>query len=409
MPAANTTSAYGSVHRFLHWSIAFLILSAILLALYAQSLRAEGAPALPRLVGIFAIHKTIGLAVLTLAFVRIAWVLVQGHPRALHPQRRLETFLASTVHWALYGGMVLMPLAGWLLHSAAPGAGFADILWPFGQRLPVVPQDADLSDRFASFHVNGWLLLGALVALHVAGALKHALIERDATLARMAGSAAEVPTPPAHPRPNRWAPPVLALAMWLGLGVWTLGLALPGTDAASAGRAAALPDAAAAPAAAGGWVVQSGRLGLSVTQAGVPVEGEFGTWSATITYDEASATGTVLAEIDVASLTLGAVSGMATGPDFLNAPAFPTARFEGTITRAAEGGPAHQATGTLTIAGQARPATLPFDLVIEGDLATARGTLTLDRRDFGIGKGHADESTVAFPAVVTLDLTATRG
>lgn len=404
MPAANTTRAYGSVHRFLHWSIALLILSAIALALHAQGLRSEGAQALPRLVGVFAVHKTIGLAVLTLALVRIAWVLVQGHPRPLHPQRRLETFLAATVHWALYGGMVLMPMAGWLLHSAAPGGGFADILWPFGQRLPVVPQDADLSDRFAAFHVNGWLLLGALVALHVAGALKHALIDRDATLARMAGSAAQLPAPPRHPRPNRWAPPLLALALWLGLGIWTVGVQMPGTDRPTA----ALPDAAA-PAPASGWVVQSGRLGLSVTQAGVPVEGQFGAWSATITYDEASATGKVLAEIDVASLTLGAVSGMATGPDFLNAPAFPTARFEGEITRAAEGGAAHQATGTLTVAGRTRPATLPFDLVIEGDRATARGTLTLDRRDFGVGAAHADEGTVAFPVTVTLDLTAARG
>ena len=156
MPAANTPRAYGSVHRFLHWTIAALILSAIALGLYAESFRAGGAEALPRMVQAFSIHKTVGITVLFLALARILWVLVQGHPRPLHPERRLENLVASTVHWALYGGMVLMPLAGWLLHTSAPGGGFADILWPFGQRLPGVPQDAGLSERFTAFHVNGW-------------------------------------------------------------------------------------------------------------------------------------------------------------------------------------------------------------------------------------------------------------
>ena len=409
MPAANTPRAYGSVHRFLHWSIAALILSAIALGLYAESFRAGGAEALPRMVQAFSIHKTVGITVLFLALARILWVLVQGHPRPLHPERRLENLVASTVHWALYGGMVLMPLAGWLLHTSAPGGGFADILWPFGQRLPGVPQDAGLSERFTAFHVNGWWLLAALIGLHVAGALKHTIIDRDATLARMAGNAARVPEPPQGPRANPWVPPLLALALWGGLAVWAATTERPQDAAPQEAPVQTSAPAAAAARAGSAWTVQSGTLGLSVTQAGVPVEGQFGTWTATITYDEATGTGEVAAEVNIASLTLGAVSGMATGPDFLNAPAFPTARFEGTIGRAPEGGAAHRATGTLTVAGQTRPATLPFDLTIAGDQATARGTLTLDRRDFGVGATYADESTVSFPVLVTVDLTATRG
>lgn len=410
MPAANTTRAYGTVHRFLHWTIALLILSAIALGLYAESFRAGGAATLARMVEVFSIHKTVGIAVLFLALARVLWVLVQGHPRPLHPQRRLETLVASTVHWALYGGMLLMPLAGWLLHSAAPGGGFADILWPFGQRLPGVPQDAALAERFTAFHVNGWWLLALLIALHIAGTLKHTVIDRDATLARMAGNAALVPEPPRQPRPNRWLPPLLALALWGGLAAWAATVErLPEAAPGQASEEAAPAAAASAETAASAWTVQSGTLGLSVTQAGVPVEGQFGTWTAAITYDETTGTGEVTAEINIASLTLGAISGMATGPDFLNAPAFPTARFEGTITRAAQGGTAHQATGTLTVAGQTQPATLPFDLTIAGDQATAQGTLTLDRRDFGVGATYADESTVAFPVVVLVNLSATRG
>lgn len=408
MPAANTSRAYGSVHRFLHWTIAVLILSAIGLGLYAESFRAGGAATLARMVEVFSIHKTVGIAVLFLALARILWVLVQDHPRPLHPERKVETFVASAVHWALYGGMVLMPLAGWLLHTAAPGGGFADILWPFGQRLPGVPQDAELSERFTAFHVNGWWLLAVLILLHVGGAMKHSVIDRDATLARMAGNATKLPEPPRDPRPNRWGPPLVALARWGGLALWAATAERPQEAARqdTAGQAAAT--ATASPQPGSTWTVQSGTLGLSVTQAGAPVEGQFGTWTAAITYDETSGKGEVVAEANIASLTLGAVSGMATGPDFLNASAFPTARFEGAITRAPEGGTAHQATGTLTLAGQSQPATLPFDLTIDGDQATATGTLTLDRRDFGVGANYADESMVSFPVAVTVDLTATR-
>ena len=48
------------------------------------------------------------------------------------------------------------------------------------------------------------------------------------------------------------------------------------------------------------------------------------------------------------------------------------------------------------------------DLVIEGDTATAKGRMQIDRRDFGIGAGYADESTVGFAVGIGFDLTARR-
>ena len=47
-------------------------------------------------------------------------------------------------------------------------------------------------------------------------------------------------------------------------------------------------------------------------------------------------------------------------------------------------------------------------LTLDGDRATARGTLTVDRRDFGVGAGYADESTVGFGVAIRFDLTASR-
>lgn len=438
---------YDGFHRLLHWTIALLILAAMALGLYANSLPQEGQGALAAIIGLFSVHKTVGVAVLLLVLVRIVWVTTRPHPRPLHPGRRLETLVADTVHWALYGGMVLMPLTGWLLHSAAPGEGFARILWPLGQRLPGVPVDAALSERFAAFHETGWLLLAVLIVLHVAGAVKHAIIDRDATMARMTHGR-NLPEPPPDTRRARWLAPLLAVVLWAGVALAVPDKAAedapvtpvaeavqsapaapaeadapadtgapappeappagPAVPAAAPPTAAAAPEAAATAASAPAWSVRSGTVSITVKQGGAPVTGQFGTWTAQITYDEATGTGRVTADVDVTSLSLGAVSSNATGPDFLNAAAFPQARFEGAITRTDAGGAAHQATGTLTIAGVTRPATLPFDLTIEGTTATARGTLAVDRRDFGVGKGYADETTAGFAVPVAIELTATR-
>lgn len=396
MQASNTPRAYGWVARFFHWTVAVLILAAIGLGLYAGSLPRGAQEQMQAIFQAFSIHKTVGVAVLVLAVARILWTLTQPRPRPLHPGRRLETFAAEAVHWALWIGMVIMPLTGWLLHSAAPG-GFSRILWPLGQRLPGVSEDAALAERLAAFHETGWWVLAGLIVLHVAGALKHVLIDRDGTLSRMAGNPARAPEPP----PAR--PAVLShlLAALAALAIWGATALVAGQEGDKAPPAAV----AEAPAVASGWAVQQGRLGIEVVQGGSPISGQFGQWDAAIDYDPAARTGHVTVTIDIASLELGSVSDSARGPDFLNAPAHPTATFDAEIL--AEGtGPV--ARGTLTIAGKALPAELPFTLVIDGDTATAKGRMQVDRRDFGVGAGYADESTVGFAIGIDFDLTAKR-
>ncbi|MFC3529277.1 cytochrome b/b6 domain-containing protein [Paracoccus mangrovi] len=412
MTASNTTRAYGWAARAFHWIVAALILAAIGLGLYANSLPQGGEAELQAVFAAFSIHKTVGMAVLFLATLRILWTLRQIRPRPLHPRRRLETLLAETVHWALWIGMIVMPLSGWLLHSAAPG-GFSRILWPLGQRLPFVPEDAHLAESFARFHETGWWVLAGLIALHVAGALKHALIDRDDTLARMAGNPDRLSEPPEHVMSPRVQHVLAALG---ALVIWGATATLPAQRAEVAAQAATataptLPASAVAPAESTGaplWQVQQGTLGITVQQSGNPVAGQFGQWQARIAYDPESRTGQVAVDIDVASLTLGSVSSNATGPDFLNAPAHPTAQFEAEILPPAAEGQPHIARGTLTIAGKSIPAELPFALTLAGNSATAKGEMQVDRRDFGIGAGYADESTVGFAVAIGFELSASR-
>lgn len=408
MQASNSARAYGWVARLFHWSIALLILAAIGLGLYAGSLPRGSQEALQAIFETFSIHKTVGVAVLILAVLRILWTLTQPHPRPLHPNRALENFLAGVVHWGMWAGMVIMPLSGWLLHSAAPG-GFSHILWPLGQRLPLVPENAALAERFAAFHETGWWVLAGLVVLHVAGALKHALIDRDGTLTRMAGNPDKAPQPPrAEPHRLRHVlAALLGLALWAGVA--GISVLAPEEDEAEAPPVATAT--ATAPATSGtapAWVVQQGELAIQVNQGGSPVKGRFGTWQAAITFDPETRNGHVEASADIASLELGSIADTAKGPDFLNAAAHPSATLSADILPpATEGGP-ETLKGTMTIAGKAVPLEFPATITTEGDTATARGQFRLDRRDYGVGAGYADETTVGFGVDVTLDLTAKR-
>lgn len=404
---ANSATRYGSAARALHWLTALLILSAIALGLYAESLPRDTEAAAAALRRVYSAHKTIGVATFFVALIRILWAWVQPKPAPLHPERRAETLAAEVVHWALYGAMLVMPASGWVMHAAE--AGFAPILWPFGQGLPFVPKSEALAHAAGAVHKTAVLVLYGALAAHVAGALKHALIDRDATLARMLRGTAAGPVagPAAGTGPTaghgiaRLAP-VAALGLWAGV----LGVALLPDGGAAPLGADATPAAAPTSAAASGWQVREGQLGFTVTQMGAPVTGALPNWTAAIDYDPETGAGHVEVQIDTTTLSLGSVTDQAKGADFFDTATHPGARFTATITRIA--GAEHAATGTLTLRGTAVPLTLPFTLTVAGETATMTGQVTLDRRAFGMGAAFPDEATVGFGVTVDVALSATR-
>ncbi|WP_415403283.1 cytochrome b/b6 domain-containing protein [Tateyamaria sp. SN3-11] len=405
MPLANTADRFGTVSKTFHWLTALLILVLIPLGVVANNmayeLRAATAPAddlVARTAWLFSLHKTLGVTVFFVALARIAWALAQPKPGLLHPDRKMESLAAETVHWLLYGSLVLVPLSGWIHHAAA--SGFAPIWWPLGQTLPLVPKSEAVAAAFGGAH---WVLtkvLAVSLLLHIAGALKHHVIDKDATLRRMWFGPAEVPaTAGVH---KHAVPIVAALALWvlaLSGGV-ALGVYAPHGSGA---ESAALEDVQS------DWQVQEGALTITVTQLGSDVTGQFADWTAAISFDEAvqqGVAGSVDVTIAIGSLTLGSVTDQAMGPDFFNSTDFPTAQFVADIVPVVDG---YEAQGTLTIKGQSVPVTLPFGLSVDGDTASMAGGLTLDRRDFGIGETMADESSLKFAVAVNVDLVATRG
>ena len=193
---------YSRIAAALHWAIAALLLLASGLALFRETFAKHA-------VGMITLHKCVGIAILALALVRLAWRL--GHPPPPLPAGtpRWERKLASAVHASLYALMIAVPLAGWLFVSLAPASRPLD--WRGGEGVPKLPLAVDDSAA-ALWHeaheLAGFALLG-LVGLHVAGALRHLLVSRSGLAERMTGSA-----------------PLMARAVLALLLVWVAGLAL---------------------------------------------------------------------------------------------------------------------------------------------------------------------------------------
>ncbi|MDQ2778620.1 MAG: cytochrome b [Pseudomonadota bacterium] len=167
---------YTKTARVLHWTLALLLAAQLALGWYAVAIEKQSGAD-----WYFATHKSIGLLIATLVVIRIFWRLT--HPPQPLPADvpRWQARLALTTQMLLYGVMVLMPLAGYVGASYSK-SGVA----LFGLALPRwTAPDHDLAERFFEWHgVLAWCLV-ALFALHLAGALKHLLVDKNGVFQRM--------------------------------------------------------------------------------------------------------------------------------------------------------------------------------------------------------------------------------
>lgn len=392
MSYSNTAQSYGSVAKWFHWTTAFLIIAIIPLGLIANGLPYETDAQLARKATLFSLHKTLGVLVFFVALLRIVWAMTQPKPGELHPDRAAESFLADMVHWMLYGSLVLAPLTGWIHHAAT--TGFAPIWWPFGQSLPFVPKDVAVAEAFGGLHWIWTKVMGLSVLLHIAGALKHQFIDKDATLARMWFGATPNVDVAAHM--PRITAPFAALAVFLFSGA-AIGVAKSGETEGV--QAAVLEEVQS------DWRVLDGTLAISVTQFGGKVDGSFADWTADIDFDPATQSGAVAVEISIGSLTLGSVTDQAMGPEYFNVEQFATASFAGPITLV--DGDTYQSDGVLTLKGASVDVPLQFTLTEADGVWSMLGSTELDRRDFAIGE-DGGEANLGFGVSVDVMLTATQ-
>lgn len=165
MRFANTAEGYGLLSRVLHWGIALAILGMLGLGTWIDRMT----PDLSNF-WLFGLHKSIGLTILGLVLLRLAWHRYSPPPVLRAMQHPWELYLARTVHGSLYLLLLAIPLTGWAASSAT---GIDTLYFDYWTVPPIVPPSESLSDLGFAAHGVLTKLLMLLLLLHVVGALRH--------------------------------------------------------------------------------------------------------------------------------------------------------------------------------------------------------------------------------------------
>ena len=168
---------FTGIARTLHWSMAVMLLSMLLIGLWLAGTVS------PSYSVFLAIHRPLGIAVLALVVVRLAYRLTHRPPPLPSSLPRSQAFAAKGSQYVLYGLMLAMPLVGWAMLSAAR---LPIILYGPYQLPPIVPHSPMLYAGLRQLHTVLAYLLIAVWLLHLAGALFHRLVRRDGVFESMA-------------------------------------------------------------------------------------------------------------------------------------------------------------------------------------------------------------------------------
>jgi cytochrome b561 len=161
----------------LHWLLALLVLSLLVTGWHMVGIRTNT----PARGFFFNLHKSVGIGTSGAIVALIVWRLMHSAPPLPGAMPRWERIAASVSHLLTYASLILMTLSGYVTSSFSK----------YGPKLFGVPlpywgwDDAALRESFATMHRLTALVLAALIAIHIAAAMKHLIIDKDGVVQRM--------------------------------------------------------------------------------------------------------------------------------------------------------------------------------------------------------------------------------
>ena len=193
MSTRNNPLQFALLSRILHWLMAALLLAMLFIGVGMVS------TIMPKYLTLVSIHKPLGIAILVLALIRLGLRLRYGAPPLPADLPEPMKLAAESSHYLLYALMIGMPLIGWGMMSAA---AYPVVLFAGWQLPAILPQSDSLHTWLWGAHFYLAFAFFALVLLHIAAALFHALVRRDGVFESMAGVSlsSDDETVPAHMR-----------------------------------------------------------------------------------------------------------------------------------------------------------------------------------------------------------------
>lgn len=171
-----THDRFTPLQRALHWLMAVCILAMLFIGVgMVSTIR-------PAYLSLVSIHKPLGIVMLVLTLIHLAVRLTRGAPPLPASMPEPMKLAAHLSHLALYILMIALPLIGWGMLSAAE---YPVVV--FGIHLPLIlPHSNGLHTLLWNAHRTLAVCVFALIVLHLAAALLHALVRRDGGFQAMA-------------------------------------------------------------------------------------------------------------------------------------------------------------------------------------------------------------------------------
>lgn len=178
MALRNTTTKFGSIAKFFHWTIAFLVIALLCVGVSFQFIEKY-----PFFGTVMQIHKSTGMTLFLLLVLNSIWYFINPRPLLPNSMPAWEKIAARLTHRLLYLSTLLMPLSGMIM---AQSEGYPLVFWWWIHfTLPGVPVNAHWGQVMSESHkVLAWIIAG-LVFLHILAALKHHFFDKDDVLKRM--------------------------------------------------------------------------------------------------------------------------------------------------------------------------------------------------------------------------------
>jgi cytochrome b561 len=168
---------FSLLQRLLHWLMAICIIAMLFIGVRMVSTTT------PSYLPLIRTHETLGMAIFVLVWIRLALRLRLGAPPL--PSDLPAPIKAAAVlsQYALYGLMIMMPALGWAMLSAEnyPVALYGHII------LPSISPESEAAHTWL-WRAHHYLAFAffALILMHLAAALFHALVRRDGVFETMA-------------------------------------------------------------------------------------------------------------------------------------------------------------------------------------------------------------------------------
>ena len=176
----NTLTHYGLVSVAVHWLVALTVFGLFALGFWMVDLSYYSSwyRTAPHW------HKSIGILLALVMLFRLGWRLISPPPPPLVTHKRWERLAATIVQLALYLGIGLLIISGYLI-STEDGRPIAVFGWFEVPALGALfNRQADIAGAIHEYTAYGLI---TLALLHGLAAVKHHIIDKDSTLRRMFG------------------------------------------------------------------------------------------------------------------------------------------------------------------------------------------------------------------------------